>query len=69
MVIKGQSSISVNFDKSGFILIKQYSTEFGKPVDIFITLDQFELIGKYILNNISIIESNWNDGVENDSNS
>ncbi len=69
MQLKGNRSALVTITTDGKISIEQYSSFLNKVVEIHLTLDQFELLGKYVLNNISDIEMLWNDGVENDSNS
>jgi len=65
MIFKSVDSIELIITTSGKICIRQDSNEDDSDT-VFITLDQFELIGKYILENISNIELAWNDGVENE---
>jgi len=68
MIFKSVDNIELIITTNGKISIRQDSNDYDSDT-VFITLDQFELIGKYILENISNIELAWNDGVENDSNS
>lgn len=64
MIFKGSQAIQAGFTEDGLICLEQYSTEFGKSVSIFITLDQFKLIERYVMNWKEDISQAWNDGVE-----
>jgi hypothetical protein len=69
MIIKGSQSIDASFDGNGYILLEQYSIEFGKTVTILITLEQYNNIENFVFRNKDELELLWNDGVKDDSNS
>lgn len=65
MIFKYVDNIEVTITSDGKIAISENPNEYDFNV-VYITLDQFELIGKYILENINNIELAWNNGVENE---
>ena len=69
MELKGNESVEVFITNGGRIAIKQDSIEYGEPVCIFITRDQFSKIENWVFKNKDQIELLWNEGVENDTNS
>jgi hypothetical protein len=66
MELKGIAPVEVFTTNGGRIEIKQNSIEFGKPVSIFITLDQFSKIEHWVFKNKDEIELAWNEGVEDE---
>ena len=64
MELKGIEAVEVFTTVGGKIGIKQESIEFGKPVCVFITLDQFAEIENWVFRNKDEIDSAWNNGVE-----
>lgn len=66
MIIKGSQIINTYLDCDGLIVLEQYSTEFGKPVTISITPEQFNIIENWVFKNKDEIELAWNDGVSDE---
>lgn len=66
MIIKGSQIINTYLDCDGFIVLEQYSTEFGKPVTISINYEQFKAIEHFVFKNKEEIELLWNDGVSDE---
>lgn len=64
MIFKGYQGLYVNYTDDGKIVFEQYSTEFGKPVSILVTLDQFKKIEKWVKQAEPNIQAAWNDGVD-----
>jgi hypothetical protein len=64
MELKGIDSIYVDYTQSGKIAIEQWSDEHDCPVTIYITVDQFRNIEKYVNTHYLDILAAWNDGVE-----
>lgn len=64
MELKGIEAVEVFTTVGGKIGIKQDSIEFGEPVCVFITLDQFAEIENWVFRNKDEIDSAWNNGVE-----
>lgn len=69
MELKGIEAATVRISTSGNICIEQYSHSMGAPVEIYLTLQQFNNIETFVFKNRDDIELLWNEGVENDSNS
>jgi hypothetical protein len=69
MELKGIEPVEVFITNGGKIAIKQEAIEFGEPVVIFLSVDQFEKIEHWVFKNKDEIELRWNEGVEDDSNS
>ena len=69
MIIKGIEPVEVFITNGGKIAIKQEAIEFGEPVVIFLSSDQFAKIEHWVFKNKDQIELLWNEGVEDDSNS
>lgn len=67
MELKGVEAVEVFMTVGGKIGIRQDSFEFGEPVCVFVTLEQFRLIEKWVLKNEVEIDEAWNFGVEDDS--
>ena len=67
MKFKSIEGFSVFISQEGKIVIEQKSLEFGKPVQVFLTLQQFYGIEHWVYSNKEQIFSAWNEGVENDS--
>ena len=63
---KSVEGFSAFINKEGKIAIEQYSYEFGKPVYVFLTMEQFETIEHWVYKNQAGIELTWNDGVEDE---
>ncbi len=66
MELKGIEAVEVFITVGGKIAIRQDAIEFGEPVCVFITLDQFSKIEHWVFKNKDEIELTWNDGVEDD---
>jgi hypothetical protein len=64
MQLKGSDSIYVEYTESGVIAIEQWSHETRCPVTIYITVEQFRNIEKYVREHYLDILAAWNDGVE-----
>ena len=66
MELKGIQAVKVFMTVDGRICIRQDSIEFGRPVSIFVNLDQFSKIEHWVFQNKDEIELTWNDGVEDE---
>ena len=64
LVIKGVASVNVDITDSGKICIEQYDETFGESVFVYLTLEQFRIIGKWVDKNYLDIANAWNDGIE-----
>jgi hypothetical protein len=64
MNLKSTKSANVSFNSQGKIVIEQWSDDFGKPVTIYLTSNQFEVIDDWVFKNRDEIESAWNNGVD-----
>ena len=69
MELKGIEAVEVFITTNGKIAIRQDCIEYGEPVCIFISKEQFSQIENWVFKNKEEIELAWNDGVQNDSNS
>jgi hypothetical protein len=67
MELKGTEAVEVFITVGGKIGIRQDAIEFGEPVCVFITLDQFAAIENWVFKNKDEIDLAWNNGVEDDS--
>lgn len=67
MELKGTESVEFFITVGGKIGIRQDAIEFGEPVCVFLTLDQFSKIEHWVFKNKDEIELAWNEGVEDDS--
>jgi len=67
MELKGTEAVEVFITVGGKIGIRQDAIEFGEPVVVFITLDQFAAIENWVFKNKDEIDLTWNNGVEDDS--
>lgn len=66
MELKGIEAVEVFITVGGKIGIRQDAIEFGEPVCIFLTLDQFSRIENWVFKNKDEIELAWNEGVEDE---
>jgi len=64
LVIKGVASIHVDVTESGKICIEQYDDIIGEQVFVYLTLEQFRVIEKWVTCNYLDIANLWNDGIE-----
>ena len=64
LVIKGVTSVNVDVIDSGKICIEQYDETIGEQVFVYLTLEQFRIIGRWVDKNYLDIANAWNDGVE-----
>jgi len=64
LVIKGVTSVNVDVIDSGKICIEQYDETIGEQVFVYLTLEQFRIIGRWVDKNYLDIAYAWNDGVE-----
>jgi hypothetical protein len=64
MELKGIEAVEVFTTVGGKIAIKQDSIEFGEPVVVFLSLDQFAAIENWVFKNKDEIDLAWNNGVE-----
>ena len=69
MELKAIKATSVSITTDGKINIEQWSNLLERPVEIQLTLEQFNNIETFVFKNKDEIELAWNEGVENDSNS
>jgi hypothetical protein len=67
MILKEVDAIEVFMTANGRIAIRQDSHEFGEPVIVVVTLDQFAIIEDWVFKNKDEIALTWNNGVEEDS--
>jgi len=64
MELKGIEAVEVFITIGGKIGIRQDSIEFGEPVVVFLSLDQFAAIENWVFKNKDEIDLAWNNGVE-----
>lgn len=64
MLFKETKSLHIDYVANGHISISQHSIEFGKIVDVYLTIDQFRQIQKWVDKNEVEISEAWNNGVE-----
>jgi len=64
MKLKGTQSVEVDFTAAGTIVLEQFCEDMGEFVFIYITLDQFRRIQKWVIDGEVEINSAWNDGVD-----
>ncbi len=69
MELKAIKATSVTITTDGKINIEQWSNLLERPVEIQLTLEQFNNIETFVFKNKDEIELAWNEGVEDDSNS
>jgi hypothetical protein len=69
MKIKGTKSVIFGYTESGTISLEQFDETIGEPVWIYLTIDQFRIIQKWLKVAEPNIQSAWNGGVENETNS
>lgn len=69
MKFLGTQALEAYISDVGCLVLKQDSAEFGRELMIIITPDQVYHIKKLIDENLLSMYEDWNDGVENDSNS
>jgi len=69
MELKAIKATSVSITTDGKINIEQWSNLLERPVEIQLTLEQFNNIETFVFKNKDEIELAWNEGVEDDSNS
>jgi hypothetical protein len=67
MKFKDVEGFRVYPTQGGKIAIVQKSFEFGKDVHVFLTLEQFSNLQRWVLNNSCEIDDLWNDGVDDDT--
>jgi hypothetical protein len=67
MKFKDVEGFYVYHTQSGKIAIRQNSFEFGKDVDVYLTLEQFKNLERWVTRNECEIDELWNGGVEYDS--
>jgi hypothetical protein len=64
MNFKNVEGFYLYMTEDGRIGIQQKSFEYGKSVNVFLTLDQFRLVEKWVTRNECDIDEVWNSGVE-----
>ncbi len=64
LVIKGVASVNVDVTDSGKICIEQYDETIGEQVFVYLTLEQFRIIGRWVDKHYLDIANAWNDGIE-----
>ena len=64
LVIKGVASVNVDVTDSGKICIEQYDEIIGEPIFVYLTLEQFRIIGRWVDKHYLDIANAWNDGIE-----
>jgi len=66
MRMKSVDSLEAYITTDGRIALEQKSIELGKYVYIYLTIEQFNSLERWIFNNKDKIESKWNGGMEDD---
>ena len=64
---KKVESVVVAINEMGFISLAQNSSRYGEPQGIFLTLDQFRRIQRWVDKNEVEIDQTWNGGVEDET--
>ena len=67
MKLKSTDETSVEITKDGKICIYQFCKISNQPVEVHLTLEQFDSLETWILRNKDEIECAWNGGVEYDT--
>lgn len=67
MQFKGIESLNVEYTKAGKICIEQLDQLTNEIVFVYLTLDQFKVIEKWVDTNYLEILEAWNDGVEDEA--
>ena len=66
MILKEVEGLYVDQTYEGKIVLEQDSQYFGEPVHIYITLDQFRSLKKWVEEHELEIDAAWNGGVEDE---
>lgn len=66
MKLKSTSSIDVSLETNGKICIEQFSLSAEMPVEIHLTIEQFNSIANWVFKNKDEIELAWNGGVSDE---
>ena len=66
MKLKKVEGLHIYQTVDGRIAISQDSFEYGKRVDVFLTLEQFNSLESWVFKNKDEIEADWNGGVEDE---
>ncbi len=69
MILKDTEALEIFITQHGRIALKQDSIEYGEPVNIYLTLDQFAKIEDWVFKNKEEIEIIWNDGIQKEDDS
>ena len=64
LVIKGSASIRVDMTDSGKICLEQLDDTIGEPAFVYLTLEQFRAVEKWVADNYLDIAEAWNSGVQ-----
>lgn len=64
LVIKGSASIRVDMTDSGKICLEQLDDTIGEPAFVYLTLEQFRAVEKWVADNYLDIVEAWNSGVQ-----
>ena len=63
MKFKSVEGLDIYVTQEGKIALEQNSFEFGEPVRVFLTLEQFKSLYDWVLENEEQIDVTWNGGV------
>jgi hypothetical protein len=66
MKLKSTQTAKIDIEVDGTICIEQFSKAAEMPVEIYLTLEQFNSIANWIFKNKDEIELAWNGGVIDD---
>ncbi len=66
MQLKGTDVIHVDYTSAGKIAVEQWCEDSKEPMFVYMTLDQFRTISKWIDKNYLDIVGAWNDGVDDE---
>jgi hypothetical protein len=69
MQLKSTKAVTVNVDSDGKICIQQYYEVTDSIVAIYLTPEQFNSIESWVFKNRDEIELNWNNGVNDETDS
>lgn len=62
--LKGTQGVEFYITQGGLLGIKQHSYEYGKYVDVFLTLEQYEHLQLMVEDFRDELNDLWNEGVE-----
>jgi hypothetical protein len=66
MKLKSTQTAKINIEVDGTICLEQFSRSAEMPVEIYLTLEQFNSIANWVFKNKDEIELAWNGGVSDE---